>query len=63
MFTYPTSGNKTDFLTGNCRAGDGGGLSDVLMVTTTMRMVDRIHSNTTSTRPAAMIVRIPNITI
>lgn len=50
--TYPASGNKTDFLTGDGRAGDGRGLSDVLMVTTTVRMVDGVHSNTTSAGPA-----------
>jgi hypothetical protein len=50
--TYPTSSNKTNFLARNSRASDCRGLSDVLMVTTTMRMVDGVHSHTTSTRPA-----------
>ena len=57
--TYPTSSaDETDFLSRNLNSGAGNlncrGLSDVLMpvVTTTMRMVYRVHSNTTSTVPA-----------
>ena len=50
--TYPTRGNETDFLTGDGRAGDGRRLTDVLVVTTTVRVVHRVHSNTTSTGPA-----------
>ena len=51
--TYPTRGNETDFLTGDGRAGDGRRLTDVLVVTTTVRVINRVHGNTTSTRPAA----------
>lgn len=51
--TYPARSNKTDFLTRDGRAGDRRGLTDMLMVTTTVRMVDGVHSNTTSARPAA----------
>jgi len=53
--TSPAGGNKTDFLTGDGRTGNGRGFSDVLMVTTTMRMVDGIHSNTTSTGPVVTL--------
>jgi hypothetical protein len=49
---YPASGDETDFLTRNGRTGNGGSLSNVLVVSTTVRMVDGIHSDTTSTRPA-----------
>ena len=50
--TSTASGDETDFLSGNCRTGDGRGFSDMLVVTTTVRMVNRIHSNTASTGPA-----------
>jgi hypothetical protein len=50
--TGSASGDETDFLTGDGRASDSGSLSDVLMVTTTVRMVDGVHSHTTSARPA-----------
>ena len=54
--TYSASGNETDFLSRNSGAGNSGSLSNVLMVTTTMGMVNGIHSNTTSTGPATMIM-------
>ena len=54
--TYPTRGNETDFLTGDGRAGDGGRLTDVLVVTTTVRVIHGVHSNTTSTGPATHTV-------
>ena len=53
--TYPTSGDETDFLTWHCRTSDSGGLSDVLVVTTTMRMVNRVHSDTTSAGPVVTL--------
>lgn len=55
--TYPASGNKTNFLSRNGLAGDGRGFSDMLMVTSSVRMVDGVHSNTTSTRPATKHVQ------
>jgi hypothetical protein len=51
--TYPARSDETDFLTRHGLAGDGGRLTNVLMVTTTVRMVNRVHRHTTSTRPAA----------
>jgi hypothetical protein len=53
--TNPAGGNETDFLTGDGRAGDGGGLTDMLVVTTTVGMVNRVHSHTTSTGPAVAL--------
>jgi hypothetical protein len=50
--TSPAGSDETDFLTGNGGAGHGRCLSDMLVVTTTVRMVDRVHGNTTSTGPA-----------
>jgi hypothetical protein len=41
-------------LTGDGGAGDGGGFSDVLVVSSSVGMVDGVHGHTTSTGPAAM---------
>ena len=54
--TYPTRGNETDFLTGDGRAGDGRRLTDVLVVTTTVGVINRVHRNTTSAGPATQTV-------
>ena len=50
--TYPASGNEINFLFRNSRTSNRGRLSNMLVVTTTVRMVNRVHSNTTSTGPA-----------
>lgn len=50
--TSPPRSDETDFLSRNGGTGDSGGLSDMLMITTTVRMVDRVHSHTTSAGPA-----------
>lgn len=44
-------GDETNLLTRNGVAGHGGWVTNVLVVTTSMRMVNRVHGNTTSTRP------------
>ena len=49
--TGTTSGDETDLLTGRGEARTGGGLADVLVVTTTVRVVDGVHSHTTSAGP------------
>lgn len=51
--TSPAGSDETNFLSRNSGAGDSGSLSDVLVITTTMGMVNGVHSNTTSTGPAA----------
>lgn len=56
--TYAAGGNETDFLSRNSGTSNCRGMTDVLMVTTTVRMVNGVHSNTTSTRPAAKSVCI-----
>lgn len=43
-----TSGNETDLTTSTGATLDGGRLTDVLMITTTVRMLHGIHSNTTN---------------
>lgn len=49
--TGAAGGDETDLLTGGGVAGAGGGLADVLVVTTTVRVVDGVHSHTTSAGP------------
>ena len=53
--TCPAGGDETSLLTGNGVARDGRGLSDMLVVTTTVGMVDGVHGNTTSTGPAVAL--------
>lgn len=53
--TYPPGGNKTDFLTRDGTTRDGGRLSNMLVVTTTVGMVDGVHRHTTSTGPAEQV--------
>jgi|SRR5690242_1968613 len=53
--TCPPGGNETSLLTGNGVARDGRGLSDMLVVTTTVGMVDGVHGNTTSPGPAVAL--------
>ena len=53
--TCPAGGDETSLLTGNGVARDGRGLSDMLVVTTTVRVIDGVHGNTTSTGPAVAL--------
>merc|ERR1711957_490774 len=49
--TSPSSSNETALpSTGSVSPGSSG-MSNVLMVTTTMRMLDRVHGNTTDSGP------------
>jgi hypothetical protein len=43
----PPGGNETDLLTGGPTAADSGGLADMLVVTTTVGMLNRVHGHTT----------------
>jgi len=49
--TGSAGGDETDFATGRSVTTHGRGHTDVLMVTTTVRMLNRVHSNTTNLRP------------
>jgi len=49
--TGSSGGDETDFATGGSVATDGGRHTDVLMVTTTVRMLDRVHGHTADLRP------------
>merc|ERR1712121_105822 len=56
--TNPTGspgGDKTDLATSGCSSHDSGGLTNMLMVTTTVGMLDGVHGNTTHLRPAVTL--------
>jgi len=49
--TSAASSNETTLLTAGSVSSDGGGVTNVLMVTTTMGMLDGVHSNTSHSGP------------
>jgi len=53
--TSSSGGDETSLLTLGGVSGDSGSLSDMLVVTTTVRMVDWVHGNTTSLWPAVAL--------
>jgi len=53
--TGSTRSNKTDLTTVRRISSDCGGLTDVLMVTTTVWMLDWVHRNTTHLRPVVSL--------
>lgn len=52
MRTYSSGGDETDLLTWNGRSGHSTGLSDMLVVTSSVRVVYGVHGNTTGSWPA-----------
>jgi len=55
MTTSATGSDETDLLARGSITTDGGGLTKVLMVTTTMRVVHRVHGNTLHVWPAVTL--------
>jgi hypothetical protein len=53
--TSPPGGNKTSLLTLCGISRDCGCFTNMLMITTTVRMVDRVHGNTTSLWPGVAL--------
>lgn len=51
----PPGSNETDLLSGRGVAGDGGGVANVLLVSSSVGMLDRVHGNTTDLRPAVAL--------
>lgn len=49
--TSTTGSNKTDLLTGRGVTGDGGGVTDVLVVTSSVGVIDGVHGHTTDLGP------------
>ena len=53
--TGSSGGDKTDLLTVWGESADGRGVTDMLLVTTTMGMVDWVHSNTSYSWPSSSL--------
>jgi hypothetical protein len=53
--TRPPGGNETGLLSLGGVPRDGRGLTDMLVVTTTVRVIDGVHGNTTSLGPAVAL--------
>jgi len=53
--TGPPGGNETDLATSRRSSLDSGGLANVLMVTTTVGMLDGVHGHTTDLGPAVAL--------
>ena len=49
--TGSSGSNQTGLLTRNSASGDGRSLTNMLMVTTTVRVIDWVHGNTSGLRP------------
>ncbi len=53
--TGSLGGNKTTLLTAGSVSSGGRGVTDVLMVTTTVRMLDGVHGNTSDSGPVSLL--------
>jgi len=53
--TGSSGGNETDLLTSRLVSSDGRRVTDVLMVTTTVRMLDGVHGNTSNSGPVVSL--------
>ncbi len=59
--TGSSGGHETSLLTAGSVSADGRGVTDVLLVTTTMRMVDGVHSNTSNSGPCSSSLGLPSV--
>ena len=57
--TSSSGGDESDLLSARGESGDGGRVTDMLLVTTTMGMVDGVHSNTSNSGPCSSSLRFP----
>jgi len=55
VLTSSSGGDETDLSSSGGRSADGGRLSDVLMVTTTVGMLDGVHGHTSHLGPAVSL--------
>ena len=53
--TSSSGSNETDLSTSGGISSDGRGVTDMLVVTTTMRMLDGVHSNTSNSGPVVSL--------
>merc|ERR1719148_576743 len=56
--TSTTGGNKTSLFTGGSVTTDGGRMTNVLMVTSSVGMLDGVHRHTTDARPAVSLMLV-----
>lgn len=56
--TSASGGNETSLLTWGSGAGERRGVTDVLLVTTTVGMVNRVHGDTTHARPFLLLGQV-----
>merc|ERR1712147_212033 len=49
--TSSSGGNKSDLMTTRCVSSNSRRMTNMLMVTTTVRMLDGVHGNTSDSRP------------
>lgn len=59
--TGSSGGHETGLLTAGSVSRDGRGVTDVLLVTTTMGMVDGVHSNTSNSGPGSSALGLPSV--
>ena len=59
--TGSSGGHETSLLTARSVSADGRGVTDVLLVTTTMGMVDGVHSNTSNSGPGSSSLCLPSV--
>ncbi len=59
--TGSSGGNETSLLTARSVSGDGGGVTDVLLVTTTMRVIHGVHGNTSNSGPGTSALGLPSV--
>ena len=61
--TSSTSGNQTNLLTSGSGSGHRAWVTNVLMVTTTMRMLNGVHSNTSDSWPLELlgVILVPGV--
>jgi len=53
--TSSSGSNETRLLTGGALSGHSGGVTNMLLVTTTVGMVDGVHGDTTDTGPSVSL--------
>lgn len=59
--TGSSGGHETSLLTAGSVSADSRGVTDVLLVTTTMGMVDGVHSNTSNSGPGSSSLGLPSV--
>lgn len=59
--TGSSGGHETSLLTAGSVSGDSRGVTDVLLVTTTMGMLDGVHSNTSNSGPGTSALCLPSV--